>query len=86
MNDLSTDLKNFDIPTFIEKFKALFETIFDTIYEDIFCIIFNYIKKFVIKLAIVIAIELIKEQLGKRAKILESFSPIKVTETLKTLV
>jgi len=84
--DFNYDLNILDIATLIERLKALFESMFDTIYEDLFCVIFNYIKKFVIKLVIVITIELIREQLEKRAKILESLSPVKIKENLKSII
>jgi hypothetical protein len=84
--DFNYDLNIPDIPTLIERLKSLFESIFDTIYEDLFCIIFNFIKKYVIKLVVLVTIQLIKEQLEKRGKILESLSGAKIKENLKNII
>jgi hypothetical protein len=84
--DFTTDLNNLDIPSLIIKLTKLFESIFDSLYELIFCIIFDFIKKHVIKLVVIVAIQLIKEQLEKRGKILESLSPFKIKENLKTIL
>jgi hypothetical protein len=74
------------IPEILEDLKKIFENIFDDIYKDLFCIIFNYIKKYVIKLVVVVTIKILKEQLEKRGKILESLSGSEVTKRLKTII